>query len=65
MKNIPLPRLDENSDVREALLPFCRLKVGEIWEDTQIGHRVGCLDATKADQVEYLMAGQKATLANP
>ena len=63
MKNNPLPRLDATSDIRQALLPFCRLKVGEIWEDTQIGHRVGCLDAAKADQVAYLMAGQKATLA--
>jgi len=63
MKNDPLPRLDATSDVRQGLLPFCRLKAGEIWEDTQTGHRVGCLDAAKADQVAYLMAGQKATLA--
>jgi site-specific DNA-methyltransferase (adenine-specific) len=63
MKNNPLPRLDANSDVREALLPLCRLKAGEIWEDHQSGHRVGCLDASSRDQVGYLMGGQKAALA--
>jgi site-specific DNA-methyltransferase (adenine-specific) len=63
MKNNPLPRLDENSEVREALLPFCRLKPGEVWEDAAAGHRVGCLDASSQDQVERLLDGQKASLA--
>ena len=63
MKNNPLPRLDTSPTVREALLPFCRLKAGEIWEDPLSGHRVGCLDAAAADQVACLMGGQKATLA--
>lgn len=63
MKNNPLPRLDANPEIREALLPFCRLKAGEIWEDSVAGHRVGCLDASSLDQVEYVMHGQKANLA--
>jgi len=63
MKNNPLPRLDTSPNTREALLPLCRLKAGETWEDTQTGHRVGCLDAASADQVAYLMDGQKAQLA--
>jgi site-specific DNA-methyltransferase (adenine-specific) len=63
MKNNPLPRLDESPTIRQALLPFCRLKAGDIWEDTQTGHKVGCLDAASTDQVEHLMDGQKATLA--
>jgi site-specific DNA-methyltransferase (adenine-specific) len=63
MKNNPLPRLDTSPAIRQALLPFCRLKAGEIWEDSQTGHRVGCLDATSAEQVAYLMDGQRATLA--
>ncbi len=63
MKNNPLPRLDTSPEIREALRPFCCLKTGEIWEDTQAGHRVGCLDAAAADQVAYLMDGQKAQLA--
>jgi site-specific DNA-methyltransferase (adenine-specific) len=63
MKNNPLPRLDANREIREALYSFCRLKAGEIWEDPVAGHRVGCLDAASLDQVETLMAGQEATLA--
>jgi site-specific DNA-methyltransferase (adenine-specific) len=63
MKNNPLPRLDTSPSIREALLPFCRLKPREIWEDRQAGHRVGCLDAASAEQVSYLMDGQKAQLA--
>ena len=63
MKNKPLPRLDTAHVVRDALLPFCRLKAGEVWEDAKRGHRVGCLDAASGDQVAYLMEGQKARLA--
>lgn len=63
MKNKPLPRLDTSPDICEALRPFCRLKPGEIWEDPQAGHRVGCLDASSREQLQYLMGGQKAVLA--
>ncbi len=63
MKNNPLPRLDEHSEAREALLPFCRLKAGEIWEDPIAGHRVGCIDASSREQVEQLLAGRRASLA--
>ena len=59
MKNNPLPRLDENSEMREALLPFCRLKAGEIWEDSIAGHRVGCLDASSREQVEIFWTAEK------
>jgi site-specific DNA-methyltransferase (adenine-specific) len=63
MKNDPLPRLDTSPETRDALLPFCRLKAGEIWEDARNGHRVGCLDASSFDQVQCLMDGRKAQLA--
>jgi len=63
MRNNPLSRLDASPEIREILLAFCRLKAGEIWEDSLAGHRVGCLDASSLDQVEYLMGGQKAVLA--
>ncbi|MFZ1935473.1 MAG: site-specific DNA-methyltransferase [Thermoguttaceae bacterium] len=63
MKNNPLPRLDEHPEVREALLPFCRLKAGDVWEDPVAGHRVGCLDASSHEQVEQLLAGRRAALA--
>jgi len=59
----PLPRLDSNPEIREKLLPFCRLQYGEIWEDPDGRHKVGCLDASKNNDVEQLMDGFHATLA--
>ncbi|TAE23977.1 MAG: hypothetical protein EAZ92_13800 [Candidatus Kapaibacterium sp.] len=43
MKNLPLPRLDEPSDLRDRLMPYCRLSLSEVW--TGGVHRVGCVDA--------------------
>src|ERR1700676_5151854 len=63
MNNNPLPRLDERPEVRELLLPYCRLELGEVWTDPLSGHKVGCLDAASAEQVGTLMDGNKATLA--
>jgi site-specific DNA-methyltransferase (adenine-specific) len=40
MKNNPLPRLDTSPEIRERLLPHCRLAPGEIWQDPVGGHRV-------------------------
>lgn len=63
MKNYTLPKLDEDAELRETLLPLCRLAPGEVWSDPLRGHRVGCLDAANPDQIESLMDGQKAQLA--
>ena len=49
--------------VRELLLPYCRLKHGEIWEDPISGHKVGCFDASNKEDVLKLMDGNKAVLA--
>ncbi|MFC1712327.1 DNA-methyltransferase [Candidatus Poribacteria bacterium] len=57
-----IPRLDTDTEFRERLLPFCRLKEGEIWDDPIKGHRVGVLDATKSHDVLKIMAGQKTKL---
>jgi site-specific DNA-methyltransferase (adenine-specific) len=62
MKNNPLPRLDTADDVREQLLPFCRLSTGKVWEDEARGHRVACIDSSDASQVGTLMAGRRAAL---
>lgn len=59
----PFGRLDTAHDVREKLLPYCRLKPGEIWEDNVRGHKVGVLDATRRGDVSTLFGDQKATLA--
>jgi DNA modification methylase len=63
MKNQPLPRIDENLELQEKLLPFCRLKKGEIWEDKSGKFRVGCLDIASRSDVRNLMNGEKATLS--
>lgn len=63
MKNNPLPRLDEDSETRQALVPHCRLMPGEVWEDPQGKHRIACLDATNESQVAKLMSNKSATLA--
>jgi len=46
-----LRRLDLRGDLRKRILPFCRLKYGDIWEDPVRGHRVGVLDASKLEDV--------------
>ena len=63
MKNNPLPRLDTSSDWRERLLPYCRLKPGELWQDSEDKHRVGCLDAIDPEGIASLVNGSHPTLA--
>lgn len=56
-----IPRLDDN-EIRQQILPYCRLKEGEIWQDPAGRHRVGVLDATSEDDVEKIFHGEKASL---
>jgi site-specific DNA-methyltransferase (adenine-specific) len=63
MMNNPLPRLDTSPEWRVRLLPYCRLKAGEIWHDPQGNHRVGCLDATTATAIADLVGDSAPTLA--
>lgn len=63
MKNNPLPRLDTSPEVRDRILPFCRLAPGQVWDDPKGLHRVGCLDATESDAVRKLVGTAKPTLA--
>ncbi len=58
-----LPRLDSNPQIREDLLPLCRLRRGEVWEDPVHGHRVGVLDARVPIDLQALMGSAKADLA--
>ena len=58
-----ISRLDCNPELSEYLLQFCRLKQGEIWEDSIRGHRVGVLDAAEPGDVTRLLGGEKAALA--
>lgn len=63
MKNHPLPRLDEDSPTRRALLPHCRLEPGEVWDDPRGLHRVGCGDAADEAHVAALIGRRRGTLA--
>ena len=63
MKNCPLPRLDQSPEIRERLLPHCRIAPGEVWIDPEGRHKVGCLDAANPECVSRLMADSKAQLA--
>jgi site-specific DNA-methyltransferase (adenine-specific) len=57
-----LTRLDIDESLKKRLLPFCRLKHGDIWEDPIRGHRVGVLDATVLSDVREIMCNDKANL---
>jgi site-specific DNA-methyltransferase (adenine-specific) len=63
MKNNPLLRLDRESDLRERLLTYCRLERGQVWDDPEGRHRVGCLDAGSAEDTALLMGTSRASLA--
>ena len=58
-----LPRLDIHPEIRRQLLPFCRLRTGEVWEDEVRGHRVGVIDATDPEAVADLTAGTRYELS--
>lgn len=63
MKNNPLPRVDRDLELRERLLPHCRLQLGEVWKDPEGRHKVGCLDASNPQHVSALMGSSLAQLA--
>jgi site-specific DNA-methyltransferase (adenine-specific) len=58
-----LPRLDTHPDLHAALLPYCRLGVGDIWEDEASGHRVGVIDAADTASVQRLTGGHRYALS--
>lgn len=58
-----LKRLDLEGELRKKILPLCRLRYGDVWEDSISGHRVGVLDASKKEDVVKIMGGAKAILA--
>jgi len=49
-----LKRLDFHARLNERVLPLCRLKYGEVWEDPVKGHKVGVLDATKLEDIKKI-----------
>lgn len=63
MKNHTIPRLDEDTETREKVLPFCRLRPGEVWTDPKHGHKVACLDATDRQNLKALFGVGESVLA--
>ncbi len=63
MINAPLPRIDIDEELRTLLLPYCRLKAEEIWEDPQGRHKVACIDATDSNSILNFCDKEKASLA--
>lgn len=63
MHNNPLPRLDTCTEWRARLLPHCRLAPGQVWNDPEGKHRVGCIDATNCKAVFTLLGTLRCTLA--
>src|SRR5262245_66655702 len=63
MLNHPLARLDRDEKLRGKLLPFCRLKPGEVWRDRRGSHAVGCLNAASRGDVAKLCGNSLARLA--
>jgi len=59
----PLPRIDQDETLQKLLIPFCRLKRGEIWEDPLGKHKIGCLDACEEKDINKLFESKKAVLA--
>lgn len=57
-----LKRLDLHGDLKRKILPLCRLKYGEIWEDPVYGHKVGVLDATKLEDIKKIIGDKKIKL---
>jgi len=57
-----LTRLDIDENLRKKILPFCRLKKGEIWIDPKGKHKIGVLDATSPEDVKKLFGREKIQL---
>jgi len=57
-----IPRLDSNNELKQQIIPFCRLKKGEIWEDPEKGHRVGVFDACSQEDIAKIMGSDRADL---
>ena len=58
----PFGRLDADPALHQKLLEYCRLGLGEIWEDPKTGHRVGVLDATKSQHLARITGGDRPSL---
>jgi site-specific DNA-methyltransferase (adenine-specific) len=61
MSKEAIPRLDDET-FRKKILPLCRLKPGEIWEDPKGIHKIGVLDAVSKNDCKLIGDGKKVDL---
>lgn len=57
-----LSRIDIDEELRKKILPYCRLKKGQIWKDPKGKHKVGVLDATRIQDTKKLFNKEKVQL---
>lgn len=57
-----LTRLDIDEKLRKKILPYCRLKQGEIWQDPNGKHKIGVLDATNSADTKVMFGSEKVHL---
>jgi len=57
-----LDRIDADPTIHQKLLNYCRLTVGQVWQDSVKGHRVGVLDATNTEDVLRITADDRPSL---
>ncbi len=63
MANFALPRLDKDEQLKELLLPYCRLKKGDVWSDPKRKHKIGCFSAEESSKIKKILRNKKAKLA--
>jgi site-specific DNA-methyltransferase (adenine-specific) len=57
-----LTRLDIDDELRKRILPYCRLKDGQIWKDPKGKHKVGVLNAGSIEDTKKLFGNEKIQL---
>jgi len=63
MINFPLPRIDLDEELRNLILPYCRIKKNEIWIDSLGKHKIGCFDSNDSKKIKKMMDNELALLA--
>ncbi|HOE10867.1 MAG TPA: site-specific DNA-methyltransferase [bacterium] len=58
----PYGRIDADPETHAKLLAYCRLRPGEVWLDSEKGHRVGVLDATNVEHVAGVVGEDRPAL---
>ncbi|PJA98258.1 MAG: site-specific DNA-methyltransferase [Ignavibacteriales bacterium CG_4_9_14_3_um_filter_30_11] len=63
MTNIPLPRIDLDSELQKLLLPYSRFIKGKIWKDRLGRHKIGCIDIEDIKSLKKIAGNEKPTLS--